>query len=80
MRIGVPAIASATAAHVEVAAGATPTFDPQDADGLASLMEDLLDHEVLRAAIRTRAMARAEEFSWERTAASTERAYASAMG
>jgi alpha-1,3-rhamnosyl/mannosyltransferase len=80
MRLGVPAIASATAAHVEVAAGATPTFDPRDADGLASLMEDVLGDEVLRTAIRTKAVARAGEFSWERTAASTERAYASAMG
>ncbi|HEV2018291.1 MAG TPA: glycosyltransferase family 1 protein [Gemmatimonadaceae bacterium] len=79
MRLGVPAIASATAAHIEVAAGATPTFDPGDADGLASLMEDALDDEALRAAICTRGLERAEDFSWERTAAATERAYARVM-
>jgi glycosyltransferase involved in cell wall biosynthesis len=50
------------------------TVDPHDVEGIAKAMEQLLNEE-LRNEMRTRGLARAKLFSWERTARETLKVY-----
>ena len=75
MACGCPVIASATTSLPEVAGDAAIWVAPLDADALAERLRALLRDESLRRDLRAKGLARAAQFSWERTARETFAVY-----
>ncbi len=71
MACGTPVIAANVSATAEVAADAALLVDPRDVAVLAGAMGRLLSDERLQADLRARGLARAKQFSWQRTARET---------
>lgn len=67
MACGAPVISSNSSAMPEVAGEAALYVDPQDEPGLAAAIGRVLDEPELRAGLSRRSLARAADFSWERT-------------
>ncbi len=78
MACGTPVVASDTPALVEVAGGAA-LHVPRDVRALARAMDDVLADASLRADLRLRGLARAAQFSWDRTARETLAVYREAL-
>jgi len=79
MACGTPVITSDVSSLPEVVGDAALLIDPHDVDGLAGAIRRLWDDEALRQDLRARGLARARDFSWERTARLTLEVYAAAM-
>lgn len=71
MAAGAPVIAADRASIPEVAGSAAILIDPEDTDALAAAMSQVAEDAALRAALRQRGRARAQEFTWERAARET---------
>ena len=69
MACGCPVAASDRGAVAEVCGEAALGFDPDDVDSIAGAVGRVAGDEALRARLREAGMARAAEFSWERSAA-----------
>ncbi|MBI4770111.1 MAG: glycosyltransferase [Chloroflexi bacterium] len=72
---GAPVACSAIPALWELAGEAALYFDPTDPAAMAAAIGRALGEADLRAALRGRGLARAAEFSWERTARATLAVY-----
>ena len=68
MRRGVPVACSGTGAVREVAAGGALLFDPLRTDAITAAMQTLLADRSERERLRAAGLARAAEFTWERSA------------
>lgn len=79
MTRGVPGACSDRASMPEVAGDAALLFDPSDPAAIRDAIERLLGDEALRARLRAAGLARAAQFSWERTARETARTYERAL-
>jgi glycosyltransferase involved in cell wall biosynthesis len=79
MACGAPVLASNASSLPEVGGSAAIYFDPRDVDALAALITGVLDDRALQDELRAMALARAKEFSWERTARETLGVYHSAV-
>jgi glycosyltransferase involved in cell wall biosynthesis len=75
MACGTPVVTSNTSSLPEVAAGAALLVDPTGIDAIAAAMRQILEDHDLAAHLRARGLARAAEFSWERTARETIQVY-----
>lgn len=75
MACGAPVVCSDRASLPEVAGDAALLVDPTDAEALAGAITRLLTDEDWRQEMRRRALVRAAEFSWERTARMTLAVY-----
>jgi glycosyltransferase involved in cell wall biosynthesis len=75
MASGCPVIASNLTALPEVTGDAALSVDPRDLDALAAAMRRIAGDPALRDDLRSRGLARAAEFTWERTARETIEAY-----
>ncbi len=75
MACGTPVVCSNTTALPEVAGDAAMLVDPNDASAIAGALERVLGDEQLRAELRAKGLARAAQFTWERTAARTLEIY-----
>ncbi len=64
---GCPVVTSATPALHELSAGAALEVEPSDVEGLSRAIERVLGEPELAAAMVEKGLARAREFSWERT-------------
>jgi glycosyltransferase involved in cell wall biosynthesis len=71
MACGVPVAASNASVMPEVNGDAAVYFDPFDIYDTAAMIGRALDDEDLRGTLRNRGLARAQEFSWHRTARGT---------
>ena len=80
MARGVPVACSNASSLPEVAGDAALLFDPRDELAIAEALRRLLDDGALREQLRARGLARAREFTWERTARLTLHSYARALG
>ncbi len=80
MARGVPVACADTSSLPEVAGDAALLFDPRSQDAIAQAIERLLGDLALARDLRERGLARAREFSWERTARLTLDSYARALG
>jgi glycosyltransferase involved in cell wall biosynthesis len=80
MARGVPVACSNASSLPEVAGEAALLFDPHDQAAIASAISRLLSDETLRARLQARGIARARQFTWERTARLTLESYARAFG
>jgi glycosyltransferase involved in cell wall biosynthesis len=68
MSCGTPVITSNTSSLPEVVGDAGILIDPRDVDGLVEAMRRVLGDPALREQMRSRGLARAAGFTWERTA------------
>jgi glycosyltransferase involved in cell wall biosynthesis len=75
MACGTPVLTSNVSALPEVMGDAALYVDPEDVPALAAALTRLWDDESLRADLRARGLARAQEFSWDRTARLTIEVY-----
>jgi glycosyltransferase involved in cell wall biosynthesis len=76
MACGSPVACSATSSLGEIAGEAALTFDPADVEAIIAVLRRLLAEPELRDDLCQRGLARAAEFSWERTARETWAVYA----
>ena len=75
MACGTPVVTSNAASLPEVVGDAGLMVDPQDYDGLAQAMREVLTNDDLRRSLIDRGLERARQFSWERTAKLTIEVY-----
>jgi len=75
MACGTPVVASRAGSLPEVLGEAALLVPPDDPGALEDALARLLDDGALRATLRERGLARATEFTWERTARQTLEAY-----
>ena len=75
MACGTPVICSNAASLPEVVGDAALSLAPDDLPGWVDAMERILHDEALRSELRARGLARAREFTWERTARQTLAVY-----
>jgi glycosyltransferase involved in cell wall biosynthesis len=80
MACGTPVITANTSSLQEIAGDAAETVNPHDAAGLAALIVAVASDADRRALLRTRGLARAQEFSWARTAKQMLAVYNRAAG
>ena len=78
MARGVPVVCSNTSSLPEVVGDAAVQFDPRSEAAIAQALVQVLEDDELRTRLRTRGLARAEQFTWERTARLTLESYARA--
>jgi glycosyltransferase involved in cell wall biosynthesis len=80
MARGVPVACSNASSLPEVAGDAALLFDPHDESAIAEALRRLLDDTTLREQLRVHGLARAGEFTWQRTARLTLESYRRALG
>jgi glycosyltransferase involved in cell wall biosynthesis len=80
MACGTPVITSNTTSLAEIAGDAALTVSPGEAAELTRAMVQLASDEKLRHALAERGLARAQEFSWTRTARETLAVYERVAG
>ena len=71
MACGIPVLTSEVSSLPEVAGDAAMLVDPDDAEGLAAGMRQLLDDEDLANRLSASGLVRAAEFTWMKTAKET---------
>ncbi|HEX8363226.1 MAG TPA: glycosyltransferase family 1 protein [Longimicrobium sp.] len=79
MACGAPVVISDVSSLPEVAGDAGIRVDPADAEAIAAAMESVLGDPARAAELRARSIARAAQFTWERTARLTFDVYESLM-
>jgi glycosyltransferase involved in cell wall biosynthesis len=79
MTLGVPVVAANRGALPEVLGDAGLFFDPLDPDHLAAAIERAIDDPSFAARARSAGLARAKQFTWDRTARSVFAAYEAAV-
>ncbi|MGZ5435802.1 MAG: glycosyltransferase family 4 protein [Pyrinomonadaceae bacterium] len=79
MQCGVPVITSNTSSLPEVVGNAGVMFEPTDADGLCHAILRLYHSPSLREKMSTDSLARAQQFSWEKSVQQTITAYKIAL-
>ena len=80
MACGVPVVTSDVSSLPEVAGDAALLVDPRDAKSLAAALHRLLGDPGLRSDLAARGIARAGQFSWQKTAAGMEEVFREALG
>lgn len=75
LQCGLPVIAANCSSLPEVVGDAGILVDPRSSDALAEAITQVLSRPELQAELRQRALRRARQFSWERTAALTAEIY-----
>ena len=80
MACGAPVVCARTSSLLEVGADAALYFDPTSVAAMADALKRALADPGLRTDLRQRGLARAAQFSWERTARQTLRAYREMLG
>jgi glycosyltransferase involved in cell wall biosynthesis len=75
MACGIPVVTSNTSSLPEVVGDAAFTVDPYDVEGFTKAIGQLLTDQELQNEMRNRGLARAKQFSWERTARETLKVY-----
>jgi len=75
MACGCPVVSSNAASLPEVAGDAAILVDPNDTDGFAGAMSRVLEDSEKATELRTRGLAQAARFTWERTARETIAVY-----
>jgi alpha-1,3-rhamnosyl/mannosyltransferase len=71
MACGCPVICSNAASMPEAAGDAALYIDPRDADSLVHAIDTLVPDTGARQALKTAGLARAKQFTWEKTARRT---------
>lgn len=75
MACGTPVLTSNVSSLPEVAGDAAVLVDPTDVEAIAAAMRRVLQDQALAAALSAKGLARAQQFTWERTARETIKVY-----
>jgi glycosyltransferase involved in cell wall biosynthesis len=75
MAVGTPVVASNCSSLPEVAGDAAILVPPRDVEALAEAIEDAVENRTIAEGLRRKGLARARQFSWERTAEQTVAVY-----
>ena len=75
MASGTPVVTSNVSSLPEVAGGAAVLVDPYDVESIVDGIASVLSNPVLREELRAKGIARARDFSWERSVARTREIY-----
>lgn len=75
MACGTPVIVSNIPSLSEIVGKAGIIIEPQDAEGLAKAVEDILENYALKEKLRHKGIERADQFSWKKTAQQTFEVY-----
>lgn len=75
MACGTPVVCSSSSSLPEVVGDAAATVPPDEPDALAQTLLEVLNDPDEQAALRQKGLARAREFSWEKTARATAAVY-----
>ncbi len=76
MACGTPVVTSNISSLPEVAGNAALTVDPTDLDAIVAALQQVIDDDSLRTSLRARGLARAAEFTWDRSAQQLQAVYA----
>ncbi|MBI5467292.1 MAG: glycosyltransferase family 4 protein [Candidatus Kerfeldbacteria bacterium] len=79
MQLGVPVITTNTSSVPEVTGSAALLVDPNDVEGLAMAMKNILTNPTTVATLRRKGKAQAAKFSWTKTAKATLKVYHQAV-
>ncbi|CAM4199522.1 glycosyltransferase family 4 protein [Corallococcus sp. ZKHCc1 1396] len=79
MRLGTPTVVSTAGSLPEVCGDAAPAVDPDDAEGLAAVIDRLLGSPAERRALSEAGPRQAAKYTWARTAEGTRAAYDAAL-
>ncbi|QBD79032.1 glycosyltransferase family 1 protein [Ktedonosporobacter rubrisoli] len=79
MSCGAPVVCSNRTSLPEVVGDAAISVDPEDTRALVEAMRKVLSDSELQAALRTRSLERARQFSWQKTATETTAVYEEAF-
>jgi glycosyltransferase involved in cell wall biosynthesis len=71
MAVGTPVVCSNTSSLPEVAGDAALFFPPEDHTTLARAMEDVIQNPSVRQELRSKGLAQARQFTWQRAADQT---------
>jgi glycosyltransferase involved in cell wall biosynthesis len=80
MATGIPVVTSNRSSMAEVAGDAALLVDPESAEEIASALAQALTDDALRSRLSAQGLARAHEFTWERTARATVAVYEEVAG
>jgi alpha-1,3-rhamnosyl/mannosyltransferase len=80
MACGAPVVSSSASSLPEVVGDAGLLVDPSDVEGWCSALRQLLEDEPRREMLATAGRARAQAFSWRRTATETVQVYREVLG
>jgi glycosyltransferase involved in cell wall biosynthesis len=80
MAAGLPVVAANRSALPEVCGSAALLVDPEDVDAIHAAINQLMRDERLAADLTRRGLARANEFTWEKSAEQTWKAYQRVLG
>jgi glycosyltransferase involved in cell wall biosynthesis len=80
MACGTPVVTSRISSLPEVVGDAAVLVDPYSVEDIAGALERVLGDEALRASLVTRGRARAQAFSWERSARAIHAGYMKVLG
>jgi glycosyltransferase involved in cell wall biosynthesis len=80
MGCGLPVAAAAASSIPEVVGDAGLLLDPDDEVGWSDAIERILDDRTHAQSLRAKGLARASQFSWERTARETAAVYRKLLG
>jgi glycosyltransferase involved in cell wall biosynthesis len=80
MASGTPVVASNVSSLPEVAGDAAILVSPDEVEGLANAMADVLGNPSVVAELRCKGLSRAQQFNWRRAAAETIQVYRSVAG
>ena len=80
MACGIPTVLADSSSHPEVAGNAALYFPPGDSNTLAAQVSRILSDDALARSLSEKAITRAAQFTWRRTAMSTGVAYRSVAG
>jgi glycosyltransferase involved in cell wall biosynthesis len=75
MAVGTPVVASDTSSIPEIADGAAILVPPHDQHALANAIREVVENRAIASHFRDQGLARARQFTWERTAAETMDVY-----
>lgn len=80
MACGTPVVTSNTSSLPEVAGDAAMLVDPYDVDAIATAMRRVIEEPGLAQELREKGLARASQFTWEKTARETIAVYEKVLG
>lgn len=80
MACGVPVAVSGASSIPEIGGDAAVYFDPADTEAMTAAIRRVLCEGDLQAEMRSRGLAQANRFSWERAAVETEAVYGAVLG
>ena len=80
MACGTPVVTSNSSSLPEVAGEAALLVDPYDVEAIADAMHRILEDDALAQDLREKGLARASQFSWEKTARETIAVYEKVLG